>query len=76
MGDRNWQGGDQFWLPKMHGPGGPFLAADRFFRYTGLPIMNESHELLLVDLLLTKPAIYLRELQHELYTSTGIVIHL
>ena len=40
------------------------------------PIMNESHELLLVDLLLTKPAIYLRELQHELYTSTGIVMHL
>ena len=40
------------------------------------PIMNKSHELLLVDLLLTKPAIYLQELQHELYTSTGIVMHL
>ena len=40
------------------------------------PIMNESHELLLVELLLTKPAIYLWELQHELYTTTVIVIHL
>ena len=39
------------------------------------PIMNESCELLLVYLLLTKPVIYLQELQHELYTSTGIVMH-
>ena len=46
-------------------------------KWNGLyPIMNESHELLLVDLLLTKPAIYLRELQYELYTSTEIVMHL
>ena len=40
------------------------------------PVMSESHELLLVDLLLTKPAIYLRELQRELYIRTGIVMHL
>ena len=31
MGDRNWQGGPV--LAAKIGPGGPFLAADRFFRY-------------------------------------------
>ena len=36
------------------------------------PVMSESHELLLLDLLLTKPAIYLRELQRELYIHTGM----
>ena len=39
------------------------------------PILDESGVLLLVDLLLAKPGIYLRELEHELYIRTGTIVH-
>ena len=41
MGDRIWQG----WtiLAAKIGPGGPFLAADRFFRYSPINLGCFSH---------------------------------
>ena len=39
------------------------------------PVLNEGQNLFLINLLLTRPGIYLRELQHELYIHFGIVVH-
>ena len=46
-------------------------------KHNGLhPVLNEGKTLFLINLLLTRPGIYLRELQHELCIRFGIVVHL
>ena len=44
MGDRNWQGGPI--LAAKIGPGGPVLAADRFFRYSTIIVVRVAHRFL------------------------------